>query len=549
MTLRYRIHPAIGFARVGTSEETFLGPERPGVPAGPADGQYRDAAGRLKRQAVRYRVYEYDDAAPGVAPREVTGGGGAARIDWTVHLVNAKAEWFEFRGLAGEGPAGYPAGHRRRNGGVAAADRRGLVIDPLPRTLSATGAAASAPVSKGTSGTPAGESWPPPLTGGAAVTSLGTLAVDAAGQLSVAGGFGTSGTTGPLPPGGSLDYANNDGWFDDVSDGPVTARLTLPDGSVRDADGPAWAIVAPPDYAPGVENLVTAHDLLYDLGLREFGLDPAVFDPAAGGFDPAFLPSFGRDVYPILRRALEYRFVIRQAASHTAAAFSLAALAAAPAPGEDPTNNARAAVFGRLRDPDDLGGDPAQDMPRLRGDGTGGQPAEALVFTLTRYQHFVMRQWAAGRFVADWAGSPPAPAAGVTPAGLDRAALDAACGGAFFPGIESGWTLRDPRAYAAPFAYRFRHGPEPGAMGPGSATKRMALPWQADFLECVGKWWPAQRPDQVSAGGVTKDWDRPLNSSTDHVRLVGVWSQLGVVVPDPAAAGRFVEGQRTLPEA
>jgi len=28
-------------------------------------------------------------------------------------------------------------------------------------------------------------------------------------------------------------------------------------------------------------------------------------------------------------------------------------------------------------------------------------------------------------------------------------------------------------------------------------TKRMAVPWQADFFECNEHWWPSQRPDVV----------------------------------------------------
>jgi hypothetical protein len=31
----------------------------------------------------------------------------------------------------------------------------------------------------------------------------------------------------------------------------------------------------------------------------------------------------------------------------------------------------------------------------------------------------------------------------------------------------------------------------------GDMTKRMALPWQADFFECNTHWWPSQRPDEV----------------------------------------------------
>ena len=61
-------------------------------------------------------------------------------------------------------------------------------------------------------------------------------------------------------------FANNDGWFDDISDGPITAQLMI---KVTEVDGrklepgdknlrtmavavndPAWVIVAYPRYAP-----------------------------------------------------------------------------------------------------------------------------------------------------------------------------------------------------------------------------------------------------------------------------------------------------------
>ena len=54
-----RIHPSIGIARVGNSEEYFIGPEIP-FPVAPPPGGYRDRAGRLRRQAARFRIYGYD---------------------------------------------------------------------------------------------------------------------------------------------------------------------------------------------------------------------------------------------------------------------------------------------------------------------------------------------------------------------------------------------------------------------------------------------------------------------------------------------------------
>jgi hypothetical protein len=54
--VRCAIHPAIGLARVGNSpEEFFIGPEVPGPHPVP-EGGFKDTAGRIKRQAARFRL-------------------------------------------------------------------------------------------------------------------------------------------------------------------------------------------------------------------------------------------------------------------------------------------------------------------------------------------------------------------------------------------------------------------------------------------------------------------------------------------------------------
>ncbi len=52
MAKRYKIHPSIGIARVGTSKEFYIGPELPGAFARSGDGRYRDADKKLRRQAA-----------------------------------------------------------------------------------------------------------------------------------------------------------------------------------------------------------------------------------------------------------------------------------------------------------------------------------------------------------------------------------------------------------------------------------------------------------------------------------------------------------------
>src|SRR5271169_3252865 len=115
-----RVHPAIGIARVGNSEDYYLAPETvagvpvdgPGSPIGGLpiqagsesqtirSGDLRDKYGRMKRQAARFRIFSYP---PDVGARYPAGAGEEIRIGsmlgdkkvvdvvWTVHLANKKA--------------------------------------------------------------------------------------------------------------------------------------------------------------------------------------------------------------------------------------------------------------------------------------------------------------------------------------------------------------------------------------------------------------------------------------------------------------------------
>ena len=117
-----RIHPSIGIARVGNSPtEFFVGPEIPGENSKPAGG-YKDEQGRIKRQAVRFRIYGYDEN--GSLVKEITSAD--AQIRWTVHLANKKAAWREFQGQSDNTP--------QRN--AKEKHRNKLIIDPGARTLS-----------------------------------------------------------------------------------------------------------------------------------------------------------------------------------------------------------------------------------------------------------------------------------------------------------------------------------------------------------------------------------------------------------------------------
>jgi hypothetical protein len=157
--------------------------------------------------------------------------------------------------------------------------------------------------------------------------------------------------------------------------------------------------------------------------------------------------------------------------------------------------------------------------------------------TLTRLQYQMMEAWKNNQAIDDWQGV-PGPTGAITPEGLDRAALDPCVGGAFYPGIEASWKLRDKLAFVEPFRL------DAAAITPGDVTAQMSLPWQSDFLDCAVEpgnlgqdltWWPAQRPIDVrqTATGAPISWDRAFDNEgglTVH-EMIDNWWRLGLVLP------------------
>jgi hypothetical protein len=360
MTAAFKIHPGIGIARLGDSPDAFcISPEEPAVlpiectsggnPLLSPDGKsevrvqtLKDGEGRIKRQAARFHVYVYDDASPEGRPLEVgdpvSGGGNQGTlvgIEWRVHLANKKASWYEFEQLEGE--HGYAPGHPRRNAAVADPEaRRQLIIDPGPRIVGTRGEATASFDRDGRD--VYATTFPPPLEP-CSIDTLGDLLTDDRGRLLVLGGHGASGSIhdGELGHPRIDTYANNDGWFDDTSDGPVTARLVMYSKEVDqiryvDVEYPAWVIVGYPAYVPEVLDIVTISEVLEDTFVRNLAYrtdlygesgtfaDPQVVDTSdrealalwkSGRltWNPDFKPWFYRDIWPILFRADEMSYL------------------------------------------------------------------------------------------------------------------------------------------------------------------------------------------------------------------------------------------------
>jgi hypothetical protein len=499
MSKVYKIHPAIGVARVGNHPSAFfVGPEKPGA-AGleiGADNSESEVAqfkkdGLLKRQAARFRVYEYetDGNGSGTPVREITAA--QAQIDWTVDLVNRKAALSQslpddYPALAQRYPllADHPALARNTHIG----DRSTLIIrDPHPQTISGAN-------QRGVEFHGKFLSIPD--------VYLGELQTDAAGRLVVLGGRGKSESD---PAGEDLPtFANNDRWHDDVSDGPVTATLTFTGQTPIVVQQPAWVVVAPPDFAPAIEGIVT----LFDWTVQA-AIDGGLLRPDAR-------TSFQRHIQPLIQRAANLRWV--NSWSHWDSLLPLNWTALADA----------SAASARLRQKVGLlVSKPGFDR-----------------FLMPPFLQKYLDDWIGGNFLSDL--NAPAPIL-TEPAALDRAALEACVGSGFYPGIEATSNIAVKELYVEPGRLNRAVA---GKVFPGCLTQYMAVPWQADFQECAGGvWWPSQRPDiaflnQTQIPGSQADWSNPI---IDHQAMVDNAQRLGFVVPVMVGADTvFVEAERDV---
>jgi hypothetical protein len=510
-TVRAAIHPSIGIARVGNSpDDFFIGPELP-WPVGAPDGGYKDAAGALKRQAARFRIYGYD--AEGRVTEELTADN--AHIRWTVHLANKKAAWYNFT-LPLDIPAAVPCS--RRNPEFTGARRQELIIDPGLRSVG--GRNESGSPFRFDTGTFLGRP-----------VYLGELRTDDVGHLLVLGGHGVAAPVTHNRP--ATEFANNDGWFDDIADGSVTAEVVVGGESVP--VDPAWVVVAPPNYAPEIVSVQTMFDVISD-ALRGTYLRP-VADV-----------SFTEHIFPLLCQLSEAQWVNygfhRRFGWGSQYEFLKPDYLPQLASNDPAYEEVRNHIFQQFRNP----AFPYVEVhawPPLYGDGMderSADPRHFMAVTATQYEH--LRRWAAGDFRADLNDSQPAASTidevplAHRPATLDKAALYFCAGGPFHPGCEMTWPMRHAGMYAS--AFRLRHRPPgdqeadysdritlesvAGALtgsSPGDITRWMAVPWQTDTASCragydpsfdpyLPAFWPARVPNHVLS---REQYERVLDST------------------------------------
>lgn len=658
----YRIHPSIGIARVGDSPDSYyLAPDSiGGLPIEPdADGnpllvagvevkvdKFKDGMGRVKRQAATFAIYKSDPADPG---REVLldlNGPEVSSVEWTVHLANKKAAWWSFVPLLGDlmfgpdnsyqtwqkPPAAWPAATvdgapwtSYRNAGTQGAARQQLIIDPGPRSLDGPRQTAHFDQQSIPPDYLHGSFPPPSVDQGLPVKSLGEIRTDGRANLLVLGGFGRAGGSESI-----TGFGGGDTWYDDIADGPVTARLTLADGEVLELQ--AWAVIGSPKFAPELVNLSTWDDVAFDCALKYLGARPDVYDaaewPHNDGWNPAYKVNYWKDIQPFLNRIADYQWVATvpsmtafinppfdpMDASEANRPQREAFLSYFRQPGKRRMANAeQPAGFSDGQNQQLFSGasalNPSRGIPLMpMNSGTNSVRNNVIdkFSVLTDTQYYLLRQWAGGHF------SPDAPALAIDGVhALDRAAIGNCVGEPMCPGIEVTWSVRNPTVYQAPFVIRHRHQkPYYGEHGlsweedetepldwadpvqglgcePGDLTKRMAIPWQADFFDCsvqfinfrdpdqvknpisliptpptyYAYWWPPQSPWNVLSGvtspeeqkvagipaGLQVLYSRGINSFT---QMITSWKYLGFVLnqnTDPAHGRQypyFVEKER-----
>ena len=564
------IHPSVGVARLGNSPEQFyLAPDYIGQLPFEADSfgnrqgtvqTFKDAVGRVRRQGQPFRIFAENGA-------ELTLNSANVRsIQWTVHLANKKAAWYQYSELKGNllyGPQNsYPNRQVpfRNPDQTTPQDRQKLIVDPGPRTISGVRQSIGFDQGNAPQGYPV--SYPPSsVKYGTAVTTLGDLLTDDAGRLVVLGGYGHAGGDEPL-----TSYGGSNTWHDDISDGPVYCTVTFADGSTEQLQ--AWVVVGSPDFAPQIVNISTLSDTMFDVGVRFFNLVPQLC--LNGEFNPAYRANYQRDIQPIIDRLSRYQWVANVQAM---SAFNSRQFDYADNSDANKTNRENYFAYFRGLSKE---GDPSPDQPQQvlfkdnfpmlplnSGSNSVSNDLIMKFLALDATQQFLLSQWAAGCFDADCNAVPyPVPA-------LDQGSVGNCVGLPMCPGIEVTWSMQNPNIYAAPYRISDQKGPngynstgltpsrdecEGGGCEPGDLTKRMACPWQADFFQCtvqtvnftvpeVNKtngtplpptyyayWWPPQSPWDVLTGDVTAAGQAashlPAGQQMNYARGVNTFVQM-----------------------
>lgn len=647
----YRIHPSIGVGRLGNSIESFyLAPETIGGLPIEADKKgtplmvngkpqyvrkFKDEKGMIRRQAASFKIYKKQ--TDGTETVVDLNDDSIEKIEWTVHVANKKAAWWNFVPLlgdlmfgeynsyktwqdppcawnlppnkeTGEPWTGLPWMSLRNSGKIGDDERRKLIIDPGPRTLNEPNKKAEFDQGDA-SNKYKYVSFPNPkmMTQGLSVQTLGEMRTDTNGSLLVLGGYGRAGGSETI-----TGFGGGDSWYDDISDGPVTATIHFKDES-EPIKLEAWVVMGSPKYAPELVNISTWDDVMIDAAIKYMNVLPDVYDEDKwknnGGWNPDYEVNYDRDIQPFLERIGDYQWV-----------GTVPSMTAFIRPAFDSRDSSeeyreqREKMLSYFRKPSKMKNatkeNPAElvdgQSNQLFSDATESNPASGIPLmpvnagtnsvrnqipdkfsVLTDLQYYCLEQWAKGKFSCEALGIV---IPNVHP--LDAAAIGNCVGEPMCPGIEVTWSVRNPIIYDKPYTIKHRHDEEyysekglspdndeckpiswdkpmvGKGCEPGDLTKRMAIPWQADFYDCsvqmisfadpkgpvkdnetgipvppayYAYWWPPQSPWNVLAGGTTVEdqkldgvpagmqvmYSRGINSFT---QMITAWKYLGFIV-------------------
>nr|WP_288811288.1 CTQ-dependent lysine 6-oxidase LodA [uncultured Sphingobacterium sp.] len=580
------IHPSVGVARLGNSPtDICLSPNTIGGLPFDADSNgnalgpisdFKDAKGLIKRQGQPFTILtEWGEEVNLDSPN-------VASIEWTVHLANKKAAWYQYSELQGNLLYGTQNSYQnqqipfRNPHKTTEQERQTLIVDPGPRTVSGRSKQIGFDKSNVPYGYPA--QYPSEnVLYGSPITTLGDLLTDNLGRLVVLGGYGHAGGNLPL-----TSYGGSSTWHDDISDGAVYCTVKFNDGTSVSLT--AWVVVGSPDFAPEIVNISNLSDTMFDVAVRNFNLVPDMY--SNGKFNPNYQANYQRDILPIINRIGRYQWVsnVQSMMAFTSNVFDFT-------DNSDANWHNRQNYFSYFRRNDSQPPVPPT-LPQeqlLRQNGTDIFPMMPLnsgsnsvsntnimkFLALDETQLFLMQQWANGYFISN-------PNYDQYPVNSrDTASVGNCVGLPMCPGIEVTWSLQNPIIYDSPYRI-LQYGNEQlyttygltpsrdecegGGCEPGDLTKRMACPWQADFFQCtiqlinftdpsVNKagdpaaplpptyysyWWPPQSPWDVLVGEFTADgqvatnvpagqqmnYARGINSFT---QMVTYWYALGFI--------------------
>lgn len=689
-----RIHPSIGVARLGNSPEgKLLVPNKiGGLPhefKTNLDGydswnqnneaaiNFKDELGRIKRQGQPFRIYDDKNVEITIDRSDIES------IEWTVHLANKKAEWYEYHEL--QGNLLYPKNSYKENGfrykdgkyplrNNDVKDRSKLILDPGPKSIKVIKGQTKSQVAYLTkNGQPFKEKDEYLATGkyGNSIETLGEIHVDKKGRLVVFGGHGN--TCGDKDLAG---YGGGDTWHDDISDGSITCKVTFKHTSSNKSESnlaKAWCIVGSPDFAPEIVNISTLYDTMLDLGIHNFGTEYKGSKKESilvnNVYNKEYNAIYERDIHPIFERMARYQWVGNVQPMVNFGLFTYdhkIDVNSVDVTRKDDILKHRSVIYNYFRqldgysknddgisrlfdekdtfkfyhesnsepsitDDKKMRTDYPQDkypneylfkdqnthlylddknnevvefgnvfpmMPLNAGSGVPRNENPLKFVSLTKTQLFLLKQWSEGKCIShpDYKHEEDA-------SYKDSISIGNCIGLPMSPGIEVTWTVHNPVIYDS--AFNIKHAelknykltttvdecepidPKKGNIGrgcePGDLTKRMACPWQSDFLACtiqpinfsnpaqarhyvVGDdveienakiddvisntlpaplyythWWPAQSPWEVIVGDFTlkrqianggfeagrqMNYQRGINSFD---QMVNYWDTLGFI--------------------